>query len=193
VSRLPYLRRDQLGPQGQEVWDKLAGSRDTRLLTAGGGLAGPFNAFVHAPVLGQHLTELGLALRYQTSVDRRLTEVAIITIGARWKAEFEWWAHAAMARRHGVIEAIGQGEEPPFTTADERVVWQVARELGGSGRLSQPTHDAARDLLGDTGLVELVTLCGYYTLISYLLNAFDVPLPPGTPPAWPTGDAQAAP
>ena len=28
-------------------------------------------------------------------------------------------------------------------------------------------------------MVELVSLCGYYTLISYLLNAFTVPIPPG--------------
>jgi len=40
-------------------------------------------------------------------------------------------------------------------------------------------------LLGDTGLVELVSLCGYYTLISYLLNAFDVPVPPGAELMWP--------
>jgi 4-carboxymuconolactone decarboxylase len=39
-------------------------------------------------------------------------------------------------------------------------------------------------LLGDTGLVELVSLCGYYTLISFVLNAFEVPLPPDTTPAW---------
>jgi hypothetical protein len=29
-----------------------------------------------------------------------------------------------------------------------------------------------------------VSLCGYYSLISFVLNAFDVGLPPGQEPAW---------
>jgi hypothetical protein len=33
-------------------------------------------------------------------------------------------------------------------------------------------------------MVELVSLCGYYTLISFLLNGFEVPLPPGAKPMW---------
>ena len=60
----------------------------------------------------------------------------------------------------------------------------LARQLGQSGRLDQETYDAAHRFLGDAGMVELVSLCGYYTLISYLLNAFTVPLPPGTTPMW---------
>jgi 4-carboxymuconolactone decarboxylase len=53
-----------------------------------------------------------------------------------------------------------------------------------SGRLSTASYGAARELLGDTGVVELVALCGYYTTISFLLNAFDVPLPAGVEPMW---------
>ena len=109
-------------------------------------------------------------------------------MGAAWKAEFEWWAHARMAREHGVgdaiVDAIGRGDDPPFSADDERVIYTVARELTSAGRLGQDLYDAAQRLLGDEGMVELVSLCGYYTLISYLLNAFAVPLPPGAEPQW---------
>jgi len=189
VSRLPDLRRDQLDPAGQEVWDLVVGTRGAQLVTPAGGLAGPFNAFVHAPDAGRHLAALGAALRFGTSIGRRLTEVAIITVGSRWKAEFEWWAHARMARQQGVpdavVDAIGRGDDPPFTADDERIVYAAARELTLSGQLSQEGYTAAHDLLGDAGLVELVSLCGYYTLISYLLNAFAVPIPPEAEPMWP--------
>ncbi|HUA29130.1 MAG TPA: hypothetical protein VMC03_09600 [Streptosporangiaceae bacterium] len=187
-SRLSYLRRDELDPAGQAVWDAVVGSRGNDLVNAEGGLIGPFNAFVHAPGAGERLSALGQVLRFETSIERRLSEVAIITVGARWKAEFEWWAHARMARRHGVpdevVDAIGRGEEPPFTADDERTIYQVARQLTGTGQLDSATYAAARGLLGDTGMVELVSLCGYYTLVSYLLNAFTVPLPEGAEPAW---------
>jgi len=92
-------------------------------------------------------------VRFQTSLDRRLLELAIIVVAAHWRAEFEWWAHARMAREYGVDDAS-------FARA-------VAR-------------------LGRQGVVELASLCGYYTLVSFTLNTFAVPLPPGVAPAWPT-------
>jgi 4-carboxymuconolactone decarboxylase len=188
MTRIPYLRREELGPEGQQLWDSIIGSRGDSVVTADGGLSGPFNAFITAPGAGQRLSSLGATLRFETSIERRLSEVAIITIGARWHAEFEWWAHARMARENGVpdavVDAIGKGEEPPFTADDERAVYAVARQLGQSGRLDEATFGAAQRLLGDTGMVELVALCGYYTLVSFLLNSFEVPLPPGATPTW---------
>jgi 4-carboxymuconolactone decarboxylase len=174
MSRLPYLRYDDLDDRGRRVWDGVVGSRGDQLISAAGGLVGPFNAFVHAPGVGAEMSALGAEVRFRTSIERRLTEVAIITVGARWQAEFEWWAHARMAREHGVpeavVSAIQAGAQPPFEAEDERVVYDVARELASSGRVSPAAYAAARELLGDQGMVELVTICGYYTLISFLLN-----------------------
>ena len=188
MSRLPYARRSDLAQAGQEVWDGIVGSRPADLIGEHGGLIGPFNAFVHAPGVGRRLSALGATLRFRTSIERRLSELAIITVGARWNAEFEWFAHAPMAREHGlsedVVAAIGRGDDPPFQDDDERVVYAVARQLSQVGRLDQSVYDAASALLGNEGMVELVALCGYYTLISYLLNAFDVPLPAGATPMW---------
>jgi 4-carboxymuconolactone decarboxylase len=188
MSRLRDLPRDELDPAGQQVWDAIVATRGDRLVNEQGGLTGPFNALVHAPTVGGRAVELGRVLRFESSIERRLLEVAIITIGAHWKAEFEWWAHSRMALDHGVaaavVEAIGRGEDPPFESEDERTVHTVARQLAETGRVDEDAYRGARDLLGDQGLVELVALCGYYTLVSYLLNAFDVPLPAGAPPRW---------
>jgi 4-carboxymuconolactone decarboxylase len=187
-SRLPYLRYDDLDPERRAVWGAVVSSRGAGLVNADGGLIGPFNAFVHAPGVGKRLTALGQVVRFETSIERRLSEVAIITVAARWKAEFEWWAHARMAREHGVpgevVDAIGRGEDPLFEADDERVVYTVARQLTAGGQLGQDAFAAAQRLLGEAGVVELVSLCGYYTLVSFLLNAFTVPLPPGAVATW---------
>src|SRR5260370_27636086 len=105
MTRLPYLRHDDLDARGQEVWDGVVGSRGGELVNEEGGLIGPFNAFVHAPGVGRHLSALGGRLRFRTSIERRLSELAIITVGAAWKAEFEWLAHARMALEHRVLDA----------------------------------------------------------------------------------------
>src|SRR4051794_37281341 len=189
MSRLPYLRRDDLNEKGIEVWESVSRTRGVSAVNDDGGLVGPFNAFLHAPEVGARLSDLGAHLRFGTSVPRRTLELVIITVGAHWKAEFEWWAHARMAREAGVpdavVDAIGAGEEPPFDNDDDRVLHALARQLVETGRIDDDTYRAAEGMVGHRGLVELVSLCGYYTLISFILNGFDVPLPPGETDQWP--------
>jgi 4-carboxymuconolactone decarboxylase len=186
MSRLPLPNRDALDPAAQEVWDSITATRGA-IVADEGHLIGPFNAWVHAPGVGGRLADLGAALRFESSIERRLLEVAIITVGARWQAEFEWWAHSRMALHFGVspeaVDAIAHGTTPTLPE-DEAIVHAVARQLVETGHVDRATYDAARGLLGDRGIVELVTLCGYYTLVSFTLNAFDVALPPGETPVW---------
>jgi 4-carboxymuconolactone decarboxylase len=188
MSRLRDLHRDELDAPGLEVWDLIVGTRGAQVVSETGVLTGPFNALVHAPDVGRNVATLGAVLRFGTAMDRRLTEVAILTVASRWKAEFEWWAHARLARELGipdaVVDAIGRGEEPPFAADDERIVHTVARELTTAGRVTKEHYDAAAGLLGESSMVELISLCGYYSLISFLLNSFEVPLPPGVQPNW---------
>ena len=117
-----------------------------------------------------------------------MIELAIITVGAYWKAEFEWWGLTLIGREHGVpgavVEAIGNGEVPVLESEDDQAVYDLAHQLVRKGRLDAATYGAAQARLGDRGMVELVTLCGYYTLVSYTLNAFEVPLPPEVQPRW---------
>jgi hypothetical protein len=67
---------------------------------------------------------------------------------------------------------------------DEHAVYAVARHLGRSDRPDQEAYNAAHRFPGDAGTAELVSLCGYYTLVSFLLNAFTVPPPPEAAPIW---------
>ncbi len=188
VDRLAPRTRSELDADGQELYDSLVDSRGSQIADGDGALLGPFNAWVQAPRIGTRLAALGSALRYDMALDRKLIELAIITVGAHFKAEFEWFAHSAMARHHGVPEAVisslGAGEVPEFSDDMQHLVHKVASEVVETGRLSESTHSDARARLGDLQLLELVTLCGYYTLVSFTLNAFDVALPPGAEPQW---------
>jgi 4-carboxymuconolactone decarboxylase len=151
-------------------------------------MIGPFNAFVTAPKIGRRLSSLGALLRFRTSIDRRLSEVAICTVGAHWQSEFEFWAHAPMAIEHGVeravIDALREGRNPEFERDDERLVHSVVSQMLDHHRVDTETYAAARELLGEQGLVELVSTVGYYCLISLTLNLFEVALPEGEAPSW---------
>ncbi|MEZ5375865.1 MAG: carboxymuconolactone decarboxylase family protein [Acidimicrobiales bacterium] len=189
MTRLTSLTKDQLDEQGAALWDAILGPRGDSLVNDEGGLHGPFNAWLHAPTIGKNLSRLGASLRFEMDLDRRLIELAIITVGARWKSEFEWYAHSTMALDAGVtaatVDAIGAGETPTFDRDDERIVYELAYQLVRDGRLDPEIYQAAADLLGQQQMVELVSLCGYYCLISLTLNAFAVPLPNGVERRWP--------
>ena len=80
MSRIPYLRREELGPEGQQLWDAIVNGRDDLVVTAEGGLAGPFNAFVTAPGAGRRLTSLG----------DQLWITALAVRGASWLMTDSW-------------------------------------------------------------------------------------------------------
>jgi 4-carboxymuconolactone decarboxylase len=187
MSQLPYPRRDDLDEVGQATWDSVVTTRGERVIDADGHFTGPFNALLHAPS-GLHISELGASLRWHSSLESRLLETAVLTVAAHWKAEYEWWSHARLALDAGVsaevIEAIAAETDVVFALDDERVAHVTARQLAQAGRLDEATWAAAHELLGDRGIAELVFLCGYYTLVSFGLNAFDVPLPAGEAYRW---------
>ena len=112
MSRLPEVRGEQLGPDAQPVWDAVVGTRGGRLVTQHGSLAGPFNAFVHAPNVGRGLSQLGATLRFG-DVDRPTAERGRQDGRGALAGRVEWWACARMARAHGVpdevVDAIGDG------------------------------------------------------------------------------------
>lgn len=188
MTRLRSLSRSELTDDQGELWDAIVDGRGPAVEGPDGALIGPFNAFVHAPELGRRLLSLGGLLRFGTSIDRRLTEVAICTVGAHWRSEFEFWAHARMAIEHGVepavVDALRDGRAPVFERDDERAVHTIATQLLADRRVDDAAYAAGAALLGDVGLVELVTLIGHYCLVSMTLNLFEVALPDGETPAW---------
>jgi 4-carboxymuconolactone decarboxylase len=188
MSRVPYLGYEEIGDEGRAVWDEVIKTRGGSDFVDVEGSSVAVQAWVNAPSVGGPALALGAAVKYATSIDRDLTELAIITVGARWKAEFEFWAHSRVALAHGVeqavIEAIAVGREPELTTDRQRIVYRVAKQIADQGTVEPETLDTAVAELGLNAMVELTTLCGYYTMVAFVLNAFVVPLPNGVAPRW---------
>jgi len=67
-----------------------------------GELRGPFNAYLYSPVIGEAAQRLGEAVRFESSIPPKLRELAILTVAAKWKAQYEWWAHESIGRQQGM-------------------------------------------------------------------------------------------
>ena len=183
MPRLKLLIPSELSPEQKLTYDALtSGPRGANMKSDTGSLGGPFNAMLHAPNIGIALQELGARLRFGTSVPRNLLELAIITIGAHWEAQYEFWAHARMAIEAGVephvVESIRNGDEPVLT-GDEQTVYIFCAQVIHEYRASDDAYESAIALLGEQGVMEITTLIGYYSAISFVLNVFEIPVPDG--------------
>jgi 4-carboxymuconolactone decarboxylase len=141
-------------------------------------------SWLPSPELARRAAHLGEYVRYETSLPAQLSELAILVVARHWSCAYEWAAHAGEAARAGVaaatIEGIGRGVVPALAPAEATVV-AFARELVAGGRVSDERFEQARAVLGDAGVVDLVGVVGYYTLVAFTLNALEVPAPPGSP------------
>ena len=146
-----------------------------------GAVRGPLAVWLRRPELADRAQALGHYCRYNTLLPPRLSELAILTIARIWGAEFEWWAHKAVALKAGlseaVIEAIRTNQEPAFENEDEAVVSAFTRAVHLERRVSDELYARAVEILGEEMVVDLVGILGYYALISITINVFDVDLP----------------
>jgi 4-carboxymuconolactone decarboxylase len=176
--RLPDIVVENLSPEQRRVYDAiLSGPR--------GVVQGPLRVWLNSPDLADRAQALGAFCRFGTVLPPRLSELAIITTGAYWKAGFEWAVHAPIALKTGLdpqaVEAIRKGEQPTFAKPDEASVYAFASELLRHRRVSDETYRTAEKELGSRALVDLVGILGYYGLISMTIVAFQVPVPEGAP------------
>ena len=141
----------------------------------------PFAAWLHNPELARRAQLLGELLRYDTSLPTRLSELAILVTARHWTAHYEWQVHKPAAIKGGlseaVIDAIAARRTPAFTEADERMVFTVSQSLLQTQTVPDALYAEAVLVLGETALVELVGVLGYYALVSMTLNTFQIGLP----------------
>ena len=190
--RIPKLEPAMLDAEQRSLYDAIAGGRRAqgpqlfRLADEDGRLEGPFNAFLLQPRLGSALQALGASVRYDTGLDDRCREIAILVVAAHWRSDFEWYAHEAVGR------SVGLGDEELAAVRDGRhdalpgraaVVARTVAALLVRGDLDDAEYREVVRHLGAEGLFELLTLAGYYAALALQLRVFRVPAPDGGVPA----------
>jgi len=201
-TRLPKFEPSALDAEQRSLYDAIAGGRRAqgpqlfRLADADGRLEGPFNAFLLQPRLGSALQALGAAVRYDTGLDDRCREIAILIVAAHWRSDFEWHAHEAVGRAAGLgdaeLAALREGRHAELA-GRESVVARTAAALVTRGDLDDAEYGEAVGHLGPAGLFELLTLVGYYATLALQLRVFRVPAPDSPAADSPAADSPAAP
>jgi len=180
--RIPPVLPDSMNESQREVASRIAGGPR-------GGVRGPFLALLQDPELADRVQHLGAFIRYGTGLPKPLTELAILVAARRWNCQYEWFAHAPIAREAGVAEAviaaIAAGAKPQGLDEDAAAIYEFCTNLHKSGDAGDgPVAHIARRF-GMKGVVDLVALTGYYSLLAMMLNTARLPLPGDAAPPLP--------
>ena len=178
MSRIPLLTPETMTPEQRRVHDAmLTGPRKSAPV-------GPLAIAMHRPELAEAMSALGLVLRFNSSFEPRLREFTILTCGRHWDCQFEWASHEGEARKAGLSEdsiATLKAGGSRFAREDEQAIHDYAVEILTHKFPSDPGFQRIVALFGMAGAVELTGLIGYYAMVALMLNAANLPLPPGMP------------
>lgn len=181
--RLPLRSPATLTAEQRSLYGAIAegpratGPQHFALTNPDGSLAGPFNALLLVPALGQAVQALGAAVRYETSLTAREREIAILVVAARWDCEFERMAHEAVGRAAGLsddeLETIRGGGIPALDDPHEDACTRLAHAMA-HGDVDEASWAQTSRIVTVETVFELSTLVGYYALLALQLRVFRV-------------------
>jgi 4-carboxymuconolactone decarboxylase len=100
MSRVPVLAPEQMNEAQRKVYEDILRTR------GGKWFHGPYDPMLHQPRMAEPAQQLGEFVRYQTSLNPKLVELAILVVARHWDCEVEWYQHAAIAAKSGLSAAL---------------------------------------------------------------------------------------
>jgi len=157
-ERMPEIPLDKMTTAQRSIADAIMTGPRKRM-------SGPFNAWLRSPELADRLQKVGEYVRFNSSLDRRVNEMAIIMTAQAWGSQYEWYAHAPLAIKAGldpaIVAAIGAGRKPDNMKDDEAVVWEFTTQLRRDHGVDDAIYAKALEKFGEAGIMDLVEVNGY--------------------------------
>jgi 4-carboxymuconolactone decarboxylase len=164
--------------KGKEIYDDILARRSAQ----GAKVAGLYIPLMNHPELSQFIERLGYYLKFEGKLPRDAYQFVVLSMARRIGVAFEWVDHLAHARAAGLSDALIDAilkldrESIPHPYSVIVATIDVALECKS---IPKDLQGQMIELYGVQGLLEVVTLCGFYQMVGEITQAFDVPLPEG--------------
>ena len=177
-NRMPPIPADKMTNDQKKALEEFVAARGTP--------TGPWVALLRSPDVMTRARALSDYLRFKSVLSPRLSEFVILMTARQWTQQYEWNAHYQLAMKGGlkpdIAKAIAEGRRPEHMAEDEEILYNFCMELHRNQSVSDVTYARAVSKFGEQGVIDTVSLTGYYTLISMILNTVRTPLPEGVTP-----------
>jgi 4-carboxymuconolactone decarboxylase len=150
-------------------------------------LSGPFVPLLRSPEVMTRARAMGDYLRFKSSLPPRLSEFTILLAARRWTQQYEWNVHQPLALQAGlnpdIARAVADGRRPDRLAADEDALYTLVDELQRNQSVSDPTYARAIAAFGEAGVIDVLGITGYYTMLAMVMNTTRTALPDGMHPS----------
>ena len=177
----------RLGPVPQETLtaEHRAAMEAFRKARGGTEVFGPFEPMLWSPEAMVRTGAMGDYLRFKSAYPPPLSELIILITARSWSQQYEWTVHQPIALKAGIdpaiVDAIAEGRRPEGMSGDQAMLYDFITELIQNKSVSDPTYARVLARFGEKGVVDAVTITGYYTLLAMVLNTARTPPAPGAP------------
>ena len=173
-DRMPPLPADKMtDAQRRAAEEMIAGPRK--------GVKGPFVPLLRSPELMDRLQKVGEYLRFQSSLEQRISELIMLIVSREWTQHFEWFVHVPLGRKAGISEdtiaALAEGRRPSGMSEYEEVTYDFCEELFRTKGVSETTYRRAVMKFGENGVIDMIGVAGYFTTVSMVMNVAHSPPP----------------
>ena len=177
-ERLPAISPAQYTVEQKQAAVEFEAARKTAVF-------GPFEPMMHSPQLMSDARAMGDYLRFKSPTPRKYKEIAIMLTSRYWGGQYVWYSHRQQALDAGLgpafIAAMAAGERPANMSPDEATMYDFCTQLLSTRQVSDTNFKAAKALIGERGIVEIVGLMGQYTGLTMLFVVDRYPVPAGVP------------
>lgn len=167
--RVPLVDDAKASPAVAATFERLAGTR--------GSVTDVFRALAHSSGALSSVASVGEHIRYRSSLDPELRELAILTVAKVRRCDFEWEQHVVVAKELEIgPEVLEQVGTPQLDRAPEPIgpAVRYCRALAKGDEVDDETFERVHLLLGNQGVVDLTVLVGYYGLLANAIDAFGI-------------------
>jgi 4-carboxymuconolactone decarboxylase len=179
-DRMPPIPADKLTDAQKKAIEEFKAARSVDI-------SGPFVAMLRSPEVMNRARAMGDYLRFRSSLPPRLSELVILLTARRWTQQYEWHAHAPLAVKGGlnpeIVKAIAEGRRPDRMAEDEDIIYSLFDEIHRQQAVSDGTYGRAVGKIGEQGVIDVMGITGYYTMLAMVMNTARTPLPGGATPA----------
>ena len=128
---------------------------------------------------------LGEHLRFHGVLPDAVRELVILRFAARQRYGYEWSHHQRPAKLAGLgqdtIDALTAGQVPDTLPDASRAALEAVDAVVAKQSIPAEVQQRFVEVHGDAGIVELVALCGLYTIMGNMVTAFDIEVEEGLP------------
>jgi 4-carboxymuconolactone decarboxylase len=178
-DRMPPIPADKLTDAQKKAIEEFKAARSADI-------SGPFVPLLRSPEVMSRARAMGDYLRFKSSLPPRLSEFVILLTARRWTQQYEWNAHQPLAIQGGlkkaIVDAVAAGRRPERMADDEQSVYALWDEVQRTQGASDATYFRAVEKVGEQGVIDVLGITGYYTMLAMVMNTARTPLPDGVKP-----------